>query len=183
MSDAYGFSRNGAGIRIELDEAERGLLRSLAEQVAQFVAPPPADPNADPLAAMVGIDDTAEVPSDPALARLFPDAFTDDPEASTEFRRFTERSLRETKLSNARTVVAGLDSGATEISEADIAAWLGFLNDARLTLGVRLEIKDDAHAEMEGLDEGDPRLGLFHVYDWLTYLQDTLVRLLMPDDS
>lgn len=182
MSQTYGFSRSPTGeVTIRLDDAERGLLLSLARQVADFVAPPPADPRADPLATMVGIDATAEVPSDPALARLFPDAFTDDPEASTEFRRFTERSLRETKLANARVVISALESNETDIGKVQIGAWLGFLNDARLTIGVRLEITDDAHAEMEALAEDDPRLGLFHVYDWLTYLQDTLVRQLMTD--
>ncbi len=184
MGSQYGFSRTrSGGLAIELEDAEKGLLLSLAEQVAQFVAPPPSDPDADPLATMVGIDETAEVPADPALARLFPDAFTDDPEASTEFRRFTERGLREMKLANARVVVSALESGRSEIAEDEIGAWLGFLNDARLTLGVRLEITDDAHAEMAALDEDDPRIGLFHVYDWLTYLQDTLVRLLIPMDS
>ena len=44
------------------------------------------------------IDPDAERPDDPALARLLPDAYADDDEASAEFRRFTERTLRETKM-------------------------------------------------------------------------------------
>ena len=57
---------------------------------------------------------------------------------------------------------------------------LGFLNDTRLTLGSRLDMTEDSHDALASLPEDDPRAGLFHVYDWLTYLQDTLVRLVMP---
>lgn len=181
MAKPYGFSLTRSGeVRIRLDDAERGLLLSLSHQVAEFVAPPALDPDADPLAAMVGIDATAEMPEDPALARLFPDAFTDDLESSREFRRFTERGLREAKLANALTVMAALESGQSQIPRDLVGAWLGFLNDTRLTLGTRLEITEDSHQVLASLAADDPRLSLFHVYDWLTYLQDTLVRLLLP---
>ncbi len=184
MAKPYGFSLTKSGdIKIRLEDSERGLLLSLARQVAEFVAPTAADPNEDPLAAMVGIAETAEVPDDPALARLFPDAFTDDPEASAEFRRFTERGLREAKFANASLVIAALELGAPTIPRDDVGAWLGFLNDTRLTLGTRLEISEDNHDELAALPGDDPRLGLFHIYDWLTYLQDTLVRVLLPDAS
>lgn len=181
MAGPHGFSLHRSGdVAVRLDDAERGLLLSLANQVAEFVAPQALDPAADPLAAMVGIDDTAQMSADPALARLFPDAFIDDPEAADEFRRFTERGLRETKLANAHAVIDALESGASTIKRSDVGAWLGFLNDTRLTLGSRLEITEENHGELAALPEGDPRLALFHVYDWLTYLQDSLVQLLLP---
>lgn len=181
MAKAYGFSKGRRGsVSINLDQPERELLRSLAGQIEEFVAPDPLDPDADPLAALVGIDETAEVPDDPALARLFPDAFVDDDEASADFRRFTERSLREAKVAHARVVIAALESGASDIPKDQVGAWLGFLNDTRLTLGSRLDMTEDSHDALASLPEDDPRAGLFHVYDWLTYLQDTLVRLVMP---
>ncbi|MBK9741239.1 MAG: DUF2017 domain-containing protein [Actinobacteria bacterium] len=181
MGAPYGFSRSRRGaIRLHLDEIERALLISLAHQMMEFVAPAPADPDADPLAALVGIDEVAQVPDDPALARLLPDAFLDDAEAAGEFRRFTERSLRETKVAHATLVAAALESGETAVPDDAAAAWLGFLNDARLALGTRLDISEDNQAELAGLPEDDPRAGMFHVYDWLTYLQDSLVNLLMP---
>jgi len=181
MAKAYGFSKGRRGaVSINLEGSERELLRSLAQQIVEFVAPAPLDPDADPLAALVGIDETAEVPADPALARLFPDAFVDDDEASADFRRFTERSLRETKVGHALVVIALLESGASDIPKDQVGAWLGFLNDTRLTLGSRLEMTEDSHDALAALPEDDPRAGLFHVYDWLTYLQDTLVRLVMP---
>ena len=45
----------------------------------------------------------APTPDDPALARLLPDAYADDEEAAAEFRRFTERDLRDAKARDART--------------------------------------------------------------------------------
>ena len=184
MAKPYGFSVTRSGdVRIRLEDSERGLLLNLARQVAEFVAPSAVDPDADPLATMVGIDETAEVPDDPALARLFPDAFRDDPEASADFRRFTERGLREVKFANASLVIAALELGSSTIPRDDVGAWLGFLNDTRLTLGTRLEISEDSHDALAALPPEDPRLGLFHIYDWLTYLQDTLVRALMPGAS
>ena len=91
---------------------------------------------------MVGIDPDAERPDDPALARLFPDAYADDDEAAAEFRRFTERSLRETKLDHARHRAArhSLERPTTKVvvRRRRGPAWLGTLNDLRLTLGTRL---------------------------------------------
>ncbi len=182
MGAKHGFSRSRkAVVRLRLDEIERGLLLSLSHQMAEFVAPEPADPDADPLAAFVGIDAVAQVPDDPALARLLPDAYPDDEEASREFRRFTERGLRESKAAGALVVGRALAAASDEvvIPTEECGAWLGFLNDTRLALGSRLEISEDNHDELAALPDDDPRAGLFHVYDWLTYLQDTLVHLLM----
>ena len=41
------------------------------------------------------LSDNTEVPEDPVLARLFPDAYREDQGASAEFRRYTEGGLRE----------------------------------------------------------------------------------------
>lgn len=181
-----GFQRTATGrIVLRADEVERGLLRTLAEQVIAFVQPDDEpDPGDDPLHAIVGaLDGSSERPDDPALARLLPDAYLDDPEASADFRRFTEGALREQKEAHARAVLDGLARSGSKVtlSEQELPSWLGFLNDARLALGVRLGIAEDAVDELAGLPEDDPRFAAFHVYDWLTYLQDSLVRLLLPD--
>jgi hypothetical protein len=181
MGKAYGFSRGRKReVRVNLPDVERSLLLSLAEQLVAFVGPEPASADADPLATMVGIDATAETPEDPALARLLPDAFLDDPDAAAEFRRFTERDLRATKVAHSSLVIADLEAQLEVLPDDHLAAWLGFLNDARLALGTRLEITEDNHDELAGLPDEDPRAGMFQVYDWLTYLQDSLVQLLLP---
>ena len=180
----HGFRRTiGGRLVLRSDEVERGLLVDLVSQFEEFVAPDD-DPDADPLARMVGIDPDAERPDDPALARLFPDAYGDDEEAASEFRRFTERSLRDGKLANARTVLDGLARAGdkTTLSDGEAQAWLGTLNDLRLTLGSRLDIQDDSHELFAALPQDDPALGAYWVYDWLTYLQDTLVRALSGFD-
>jgi hypothetical protein len=169
------------GVRLVLEEVEVALLLSLAGQMVDFVAPAPSD-DEDPLAAIVGIDPLATTPDDPALKRLLPDAYADDAEAAGEFRRFTERGLREAKAEHARTVGLAMRAGGEhfDVTGDAIPAWLGFLNDTRLTLGTRLEITEDNHAELEMLPDDDPRAALFQVYDWLTFLQESIVQRLLP---
>ena len=168
------------GFLLELEEVEVALLQSLARQLVDFVGPQER-PGEDPLAAMVGIDPLAETPDDPALRRLLPDAYADDEEAAGEFRRFTERSLREGKVRNAQAVLDDLQDGprTVEIRGERIAAWLGFLNDTRLTIGTRLELTEDNHDLLATLPEDDPRAGLFQVYDWLTFVQESMVQGLL----
>jgi hypothetical protein len=181
MAVVEGLPGGERGVLLSLEEVEAALLQSLALQMVEFVAPR-SGPNDDPLAAMVGIDPLAETPDDPALRRLLPDAFIDDPEAAGEFRRFTERDLREAKVRNAQSVLAELEGGRREVEvrgEA-VSAWLGFLNDTRLTLGARLDLTEENHDELADLPDSDPRAGLFQVYDWLTFLQESLVQSLLP---
>lgn len=167
-------------IVVRLTQEEKAALRSLAAQIVDFVAPR-THASADPLAAMVGIDPEVQAPSDPALMRLLPDAYRDDPQAAGDFRRYTERSLRELKMAHARAVAASLEQSGEKVvlSDADIESWLGFLNDARLTIGTRIGISDDGD-DLDGIDEDDPRFDWVQIYGWLTYLQDALLQAVMP---
>jgi hypothetical protein len=189
----HGFRRGfGGRIVLRCDEVERTILGDLVGQLVELVTPEDDawGADADPLARLVGIDPGAERPDDPALARLFPDAYTDDEEAAAEYRRFTQRSLRETKLAHAVTVAHTLERSGDKLvlSQADAQAWLGTLNDLRLTIGSRLGIDEDNHEDFLELPEDHPAFALFHVYDWLTFLQETLVQALSggrgegPDD-
>jgi hypothetical protein len=178
--DGHGFRRTRVGrIVVRLDDVERSILTDLVSQLVELVTPDsrPWGEDEDPLARLVGIDPLAERSNDPALARLFPDAYPDDDEASGEFRRFTERSLRDVKLAHARTVLASLErtGGKLTLGDAEALAWLGCLNDVRLAVGSRLEITEDNADALEELDEDDPRFMLVQVYGWLTFLQETLV--------
>lgn len=180
----HGFRRTVTGrVTWRCDEVERGLLISLIDQLIEFVEPESMGEDADPLARLVGIDTTAEKPEDPALARLFPDAYPDDVEASADFRRFTERSLREAKVAHAhlvRVALAQVNGTATiAVTDETSGAWLGLLNDLRLALGTRIGITEDYSEELAELSDDDPMAGVMHIYDWLTFLQETLVRSLM----
>jgi hypothetical protein len=175
LLDPPGFRRNRHGeVWLHLPESERALMRSLLDQLGELLAPDEPEEPEDPLAELVGIDPTAQRPDDPALARLFPDAY-DDAEQADEFRRFTQRDVRTAKLEHQMQARASLERpNPTQLTPDECHAWLGAINDLRLTLGTRLEVSGDGPAP--DLDEDDPRRALHAVYDWLTYHQDRLIR-------
>jgi hypothetical protein len=137
-------------------------------------------PTDQELAAMLGAGGPTSPPDDPVLARLFPDAYSDDEAAAGEFRKYTEQGLRSGKVAAANTVLATLpqDGGRVRLAPEDAQAWLRALNDVRLALGTRLGITEDYEDEMELPDWADPRSAYLEVYHWLGYVQDTLVRAL-----
>lgn len=178
LLDPPGFRRNRHGqVWMRLGPQERALLADLLGQMLELLGPDPAA-SSDPLAELVGIDETAAHPSDPALARLFPDAY-EDAELADEFRRFTQRDLGAAKRANLSTALGTLARpDPTRLGRDEAMAWLGALNDLRLTLGTRLGITDDGPEEFLGMPDDDPARGTYLVYDWLTYHQDRLVRAL-----
>src|SRR4051794_22921839 len=83
------------GAVIALDDVEISILRSLTVQFLELVGPgEKRSASADALEALLA-DGPTKPPEDPALARLFPDAYADDTGAAAEFRRFTENDLRD----------------------------------------------------------------------------------------
>ncbi|MGW1771552.1 DUF2017 domain-containing protein [Streptomyces sp. NPDC002104] len=189
------------GAAIALDEIEISILRSLAVQLLELIGPgePEPEPDADPLAALFAASDgPTEPPSDPALARLFPDAYggpetpanadTEELRAhSAEFRRFTENDLRTRKREDALAVVRSLDglspggdgAAVLEVDGELRLRWLGALNDLRLTIAARLDItEDDESAVLFRLPDDDPRKPMVMAYLWLGGLQETLIETL-----
>ncbi|GGS60152.1 hypothetical protein GCM10010156_18450 [Planobispora rosea] len=156
------------------DAAEISVLRSLLSQILELVEPGPTGD--DPLERALGIG-PSEQPTDPVLARLFPSAY-EDHEQSAEFRRYTEATLREGKRADARTMLDSALPGEVELTQEQAQAWMRALNDVRLALGTRLEVDEEVHDEIAAMAEDDPRYPAYVTYDWLTYLQDTLVRAL-----
>jgi hypothetical protein len=170
----------GGTVRIRLESQEAALVRVLMEQLLELLGEGP-DPD-DALAA-VGISDKATRPDDPVLARLFPDAYRDDGEAAGEFRRYTEMGLRDGKRQAALTVLESLEGAGPDdvdvlLDEEKAQVWLRALNDVRLALGTRLDITEEWYEEIEDLDPRDPRTPMYAAYDWLTMLQENLVRVL-----
>ncbi|TDE33105.1 DUF2017 domain-containing protein [Actinomadura sp. 6K520] len=165
------------GIRVRLEAEEVALLRALMEQLLALLGD---TPGADDELASIGIADNATKSDDPVLARLFPDAYHEDGEAAGEFRRYTEMGLRDGKREAAETVLGSLGGPGRDVmlDEKQAQAWLRALNDVRLALGTRLDITEEWYEEAEGLDPRDPRAPMFAAYDWLTMLQESLVRVL-----
>lgn len=121
-------------------------------------------------------------PDDPAVERLFPDVYPEDPAQEAEFRRFTEPDLLSAKLEQATTVLGDLveQGGEVRLPEEKADLWLRALTDVRLALGTRLGVEDetDIHAELDaavGRNPSSPRVGQLSVYAYLTYLQESLV--------
>lgn len=173
------FKRRRDGlVEVRLDPPAVQLLTGVLAELQELLdegLPDTAAPS-DPLVAALGIGVLTEPPTDPALARLLPDAYSDDPAASGEFRRYTELGLRDRKRAALRTVVAGLEGEAPVLLDpGGLLAWLSALNDARLALGARLDIEEDWPDQVAGMPEDDPRLYSFAVYEYLTELQDLLL--------
>lgn len=121
--------------------------------------------------------------ADPVVDRLFPDAYPQLPEAAAEYRRYTEGDLKTAKIDQAGAILATLPTaggGEVRLDAESAEAWLRALNDVRLALGVRLEVKDDTSLDGE-LDEAvlrDPtsaRVYQLSVYAYLGYLQESLL--------
>jgi hypothetical protein len=121
------------------------------------------------------------VRTDPAVIRLLPDAYPDDPAASAEFRRYTTDGLAQRKILNARVVVEmlagsdGADPIVVRVDDAAALAWLRTITDIRLILGARLGIVQDGD---EGDIHDDETALLRALFDWLAFLQETLIDVL-----
>ncbi|WP_213815023.1 DUF2017 domain-containing protein [Glaciihabitans sp. dw_435] len=156
-----GFSRSRSGDvtgTFSVDEAR--IIRDLAGQISGLLT------------------DRVTHGSDPALDRLLPDAYRDNDDNAAEFRRFTEDDLAERKVRNAGVVVLSLDVApkrkrvSIEVDDPGVQSWLRTLTDIRLTLGSRLNTVDEAPRTPQ--DENEEIM--LSIYDWLGYVQETLIR-------
>ena len=167
-------------VLVSFTALEAGLINDLAVQVVELLGGNTAQPQ-DRMFATIGIGGGDAPSSDPAIARLLPDAYRDDRDASQEFRRLTEHSLSDRKIANARELVrmlgAGGGAGSDEIElDADAQqAWLRALNDIRLIIASRIGIEGDGD---EGRGDSDADLIIRDVYDWLGMVQGSLVEVL-----
>jgi len=173
------FRRTRHGIELRLPRWEGSVLIELVRQLDRMLEPPPVD---DPLEALVGLRDTAPPPpEDPALARLLPDPYPQDPMASGDFRRRRTDDALAHKRDAARRVLATVP-GPGEVLLLDEEAaqdWLTTLNDLRLVFGTRLGITDDNYLdELGDLSPDDRRLPVIEMYELLTILVDNLIRAL-----
>ena len=141
-------SRRG-GYEIRLPDEERALLRNVAPQLRQL------------LDGDLG---------DPGLRRLFPTAYADDPERDREYQQLVRDELAERRRTAVDTLLATVD--ADQLSEEELLAWMGAVNDLRLVLGTRLDVSED---EGPLLDEDDPDAPLAALYGYLGFLLENIV--------
>lgn len=183
---AKGFLRHGANTYVAtFAPPEREVLINLTEQIIELLAERVDRKSEDPLAAMVGITGHDSPPDDEVLRRLLPDAYA-DPVESAEFRRYTESVLRARKRAHAMAVRAAVISAGDqpiELNNESAQGWLGALNDIRLALGVRLNVENTTHEQLEILAPDDPMRAVYAVYTWLGWLQSGLIDALLLDIS
>ncbi len=161
----------GGKLTLKLDDAELGVLSQLFEQMSELLEHPESESGTDPLAQMLNMSGPTQISEDPALARLFPDGYSGDEHASADFRRFTEQDLRAQKIAAVASAQETLSelTGKSTLTQQQAQDWLKALNDLRLVLGTRLEITDEVETDFEADEPG------IHLYNYLTYLQGTLI--------
>lgn len=184
MTSPTGFRRRGKDSFVAMfGQAERDVLINLTEQLVEILAERVDEVDGDPLAAMVGITGHDSPPDDEVLLRLLPNAYA-DPVESAEFRRYTESVLREKKRAHAlllRSQLLHADTSKVVLNHETAQAWLGAMNDIRLALGVRLQVEENSSEQFELLPPDDPMYGVYAVYSWLGWLQESLLHALMDD--
>jgi hypothetical protein len=182
--EQHGFHRHGDNAFVaEFSESEREVLINLVEQILELLGERTDNHVDDPLAAMVGITTHDSPPEDEVLLRLLPNAYADQVDAA-EFRRYTESTLRGKKYAHSMSMRITLKSSVDGIIEVDHDGandWLGAMNDIRLALGVRLKVEQNSHEELELLAPDDPMRGVYAVYSWLGWLQESLIVALMDE--
>ena len=147
----------GGGARLHAGPLERLLLTELL----------------DDLEARLDVDD-------PSTKRLFPPAYPEDADAEADYRSMAHEELVDGRRTRLATVRDTLD--AHELQPAEVDAWLGVLNDLRLTLGSELQVQQD-----EGLPlEDDPRHVPYLRYLYLGWLQEQFIEVVtaaLPADE
>ena len=137
---------------VRLPATERELLASLVEALR---------------AALSG-----DVRSEPALRRLFPPAYADaaDGDAEAEYQSLVHDEL----LAARRAALDVLEATAerNRLEEAELLSWMTALNQLRLVIGTRLDVREDADPLP---DPDDPTAPLAAIYTWLGVLLESVI--------
>jgi len=138
----------GGDFEVRLPGEERDVLRELPRQLRDVLAS-----------------------DDPALGRLYPAAYPDDAEREREFRAMVHDDLRRQREAALATLERTID--AERLSEEELLSWVSAINDARLVLGLRLDVTEDMDPRDVAPD--DPRASSFALYAYLTWLEEQAV--------
>jgi len=141
-------SANGDGTyTIRLDDDERGLLTTLLPQLRDLITE-----------------------RDSAAWRLFPNAYQDDPEKAAEYEDMVGDQLRDGRLASIEIVERTIEQ--SELSEDQLHAWMGAVNDLRLVLGTRLDVTEES--ELDDYNTTTART-LFSAYAYLGFVLESII--------
>jgi Domain of unknown function (DUF2017) len=114
------FTRTSGGeYQVRLRDEERAILATLPDQFDALVSSG----------------------ATPATVRLFPPAYSDQPEFDAEYRRLMGDELVRRRRAALVTVRDTL--GRDRLTEDELQAWVGMCNDLRLVLGTLLDVSED----------------------------------------
>ena len=145
----------GGGVELRLSREERSLLAGVVAELRALLE---------------------GAPGDPSLRRLFPPAY-DEAEDESAYRDLMGGELLEGRLAALELVAQTLERERLSADEAD--AWLRALNDLRLVLGTRLDVREDTFADE--LRRDDPRAPALAIYAYLSWMQEQLISTLSTD--
>lgn len=151
--------RADGGFDVKLSQEARNGIVALAEQLDE----------------VIGTDS-------PETRRLFPTAYPNDPERDAGYQVFARQQL----VDQRREAVALIRRTATKtvLTEEELSAWMGVLNDLRLVLGTMLDVSEDDH----DIDPESPDAESQLLYRYLGEIVHNIVEALTtalpePDDS
>lgn len=146
--------RTRGGYEVHISDEERELVSQLIPQLRDLLLATGGDPTADP-----------------TVRRLFPAAYPDDAERDTEYHALMRDDLLARHLEQLD--VLEQSAGADRLTEEELHAWIGAVNDLRLVLGTRLDVSEDDTGD--DLDESSPDQVPLAVYHYLGHLLGELV--------
>lgn len=142
-------ARDG-GFDVKLPEEERRMLASILPQLQ---------------AALEG-----DASADPGFKRLFPVAYAQDAALEEEYRALVGDELLTKRIAQVQLVLSTVD--ATHLSEDELFAWMGAVNDLRLVLGTRLDVSEETALDV---DSSHPDAAAYGLYAYLGWLLELLV--------
>ncbi|MFR9731569.1 DUF2017 domain-containing protein [Saccharopolyspora sp. MS10] len=180
-----GWTRKNGHVVAELSQQEAAVIRGLVGQIKDMLTARAEETPQDELAELTGIrTGPSTPPEDRVLGRLLPDFYHRDPETGETDEEQPEaagamRSLYEPELVDTKTGVATVvldtcprEGGRVVLSGEQADHWMAALNDVRLALGTALDVRDEMPEEPP---EDELRREHLGVYQWLTWVQDSLV--------
>jgi hypothetical protein len=151
----FSILRSG-GLQVSLEDYEADVLRNLANEMSALLRDTPH--------------------ANPALTRLFPDAYAQEDDARA-YRELVGDDLKEHKLRGVAMLRSklGIGGDATiELDDEDLEMWLAVLTDMRLAIGARLNVTEENMSEE--IDPGAEEAPAMSILHWLGWLQEATLR-------
>ncbi|MGH2555562.1 MAG: DUF2017 family protein [Actinomycetota bacterium] len=136
---------------LHLPPEERDILRALPRQLRELMSS-----------------------DDPAVERLFPPAYPDEPDLQSEYDRLVRGDLMEQRLGSVEVLERTIE--AKRVNEDELLAWLSALNDLRLVLGTKLGATEED--DPEEISDADPLAPSYALYYYLGWLEEQVVEAL-----